>query len=175
MPYIAIKAYPKDEETKKRLAEKINEVFLEVWGCPQEAISLSIEDVAPDRWEKQVVKAEIEPNTEKMLILAGEKKYLKDHATPKNLTIFHQETCPFCFKARRALDELQAETPAYRDVRVEWIEENEHPEIVEQYDYFATPSIFAGKEKLYEATIFDSYDKIKESVKKALDYALKEG
>lgn len=29
MPYIAIKAYPKDEETKKRVVEKINQVFLE--------------------------------------------------------------------------------------------------------------------------------------------------
>jgi len=28
VPYIAIKAYPKDEETKKCVAEKINLVFL---------------------------------------------------------------------------------------------------------------------------------------------------
>ena len=39
MPYIAIKAYPKDEETKAKVAEKINQVFLEEWGCPPEAIS----------------------------------------------------------------------------------------------------------------------------------------
>ena len=47
MPYVAIKAYPKDEDTKKKLVEKINDVFLEVWGCPPEAISISLEEVAP--------------------------------------------------------------------------------------------------------------------------------
>lgn len=174
MPYIAIKAYPKDEETKKRLAEKINEAFLEVWGCPQEAISLSIEEVAPDKWEEQVVKAEIEPKKERMLILAGEKRYQTEKSAQKALTIFHQQTCPFCIKARQALDELLEEQPAYKEVSVEWIEESEHPEIIEQYDYYATPSIFAGKEKLYEATIYDSYEKIKGNVRNALDFALKE-
>ena len=31
--------------------------------------------------------------------------------------------CPYCRKARQALDELQAENAAYRGVAVEWIEE----------------------------------------------------
>ena len=34
MPYIAIKTFPKDEETKKKVVERINELFLELWGCP---------------------------------------------------------------------------------------------------------------------------------------------
>lgn len=34
MPYIVIKAYPKDDATKKRAVDKINQVFLEEWGCP---------------------------------------------------------------------------------------------------------------------------------------------
>ena len=46
MPYIAIKAYPKDEETKKKIAERINQAFLEIWGCSQEAINISIEEVS---------------------------------------------------------------------------------------------------------------------------------
>ncbi len=75
MPYIAIKGYPKDDETKKRIAEKVNEAFLEIWGCPQEAISLSVEEISPDDWEEKVVKCEIEPNKEKMLIFSGQKKY----------------------------------------------------------------------------------------------------
>ena len=44
MPYIAIKGYPKDAETKKKVVEKINRVLLENWGCPQEAISISVGD-----------------------------------------------------------------------------------------------------------------------------------
>ena len=75
MPYIAIKAYPKDEETKKKLVEKINEVFLETWGCSAEAISISLEEVAPERWEQDVVKGEILPNAGEMMILSGEKKF----------------------------------------------------------------------------------------------------
>ena len=39
MPYIAIKGYPKDEETKRKIVERVNEVFLELWNCPQEAIN----------------------------------------------------------------------------------------------------------------------------------------
>ena len=43
MPYIQIRAYPKDEEIKKRVAERIKDVFLEEWGCPEKAISVSFE------------------------------------------------------------------------------------------------------------------------------------
>lgn len=71
MPYIAIKAYPKDEATKKRVAEKICQVFLEEWGCPPEAISLSVEEFSPPDWEVQVLRGEILPNKDKMLILEG--------------------------------------------------------------------------------------------------------
>ena len=75
MPYIAIKAYPKDEETKKKVVDEINEVFLKYWGCPKEAISISIEEFAPEVWEEKVKQPEIEKNIDKMMILSGEKKY----------------------------------------------------------------------------------------------------
>ncbi|MBQ9756800.1 MAG: tautomerase family protein [Clostridia bacterium] len=75
MPYIAIKAYPKDAEIKKKVVDEINEIFLKYWGCPQEAISVSMEEFAPDLWEEKVVKPEIETNVDKMMILSGEKKY----------------------------------------------------------------------------------------------------
>ncbi len=75
MPYIAIKAYPKDEETKKKVVDEINEVFLKYWGCPPEAISVSLEEFKPENWVEQVVKPEIEPNKDKMMILSGQKNY----------------------------------------------------------------------------------------------------
>lgn len=75
MPYIAIKAYPKDDATKQELVKKINQVFLEVWGCPQEAISISLEEIAPADWEEKVVKPEIEPKRDKMMILSGKQKF----------------------------------------------------------------------------------------------------
>lgn len=75
MPYIAIKAYPKDEKIKQRVAERINQVFIEEWGCPQEAITISVEEIQPDVWKEEVVDKEILPNSDKMLILGGEKKF----------------------------------------------------------------------------------------------------
>ncbi len=77
MPYIDIKAYPKDEATKKEVAEKINQIFLELWGCSQEAISINIEEYTPEIWEKEVFQAEVEPNKDKMLIFSGRKNYEK--------------------------------------------------------------------------------------------------
>lgn len=74
MPYIAIKAYPKDEATKQAVVEKINQIFLETWGCPQQAITISVEEIAPEHWQQQVVKPEIEPKLDKMVILNGEKR-----------------------------------------------------------------------------------------------------
>ncbi len=72
MPYIQIKAYPKDENIKKKVAQKIEEVFLEEWGCKKEAISVSFEEIDPAKWENTVVKPLIEPNKDKMYILNGE-------------------------------------------------------------------------------------------------------
>ena len=75
MPYIAIKSFPKDEETKNRVVEEINKIFLEEWGCPQQAITISVEDIDPSKWDEAVVKTEIEPNMDKMKILSGEKRF----------------------------------------------------------------------------------------------------
>ena len=75
MPYIAIKAYPKDEETKKKAINEINEVLLRIWGCPQEAISISVEEFAPSDWKAQVRQEEIEGKKDKMMILDGKKLY----------------------------------------------------------------------------------------------------
>ena len=75
MPFIQIKAYPKDEKIKQKVAERINEIFLEEWGCPQEAISLSIETVQPKKWQTEIEQKEILPNSDKMLILNGKKTY----------------------------------------------------------------------------------------------------
>ncbi len=81
MPYIAIKAYPKDDAVKRRIVERINQIFQEEWGCPPQAISISLEEVAPDAWDELVRKREIEPNQSKMLILDGQRKYQTEEQT----------------------------------------------------------------------------------------------
>lgn len=75
MPYIEIKAYPKDDETKKRVVDKINQIFIEEWGCPAQALTISLEEIAPEEWNEKVRKTKIETNKENMMILDGEKLY----------------------------------------------------------------------------------------------------
>ena len=75
MPYIAIKAYPKDEETKKKVVDEINEVVLKYWGCPPKAVTISVEEILPEDCTEKVVKPIIEPLGDKVMIRSGEKKY----------------------------------------------------------------------------------------------------
>ena len=75
MPYITIKAFPKEEETKKRVVDKINQIFIEEWKCLPQALTIMIEEIAPDDWNDKVLKPEIEPKKDKMMILDGKKLY----------------------------------------------------------------------------------------------------
>ena len=75
MPYIAIKAYQKNEEIKKKVVDQINDIFIKEWGCPPQAISISIEEFQPDEFEEKIKKAEVNVNKEKMMIFNGEKQY----------------------------------------------------------------------------------------------------
>ncbi len=90
----------------------------------------------------------------------------------KKLTMFYLEDCGYCTRARRALAELCEENPAYKEVPITMIEESEEPGLADQYDYYATPAFFDGKEKLFEAHLFMRYEDIKAEVKRVLDYAL---
>ena len=90
----------------------------------------------------------------------------------KKVTCFYIETCPYCVQAKRVLQELIQENPAYGEVEIEWIEENEHPEIIEHYDYYATPSMFIGKEKLYEAHLFEKAEECKANIRRVLEAAM---
>ena len=42
----------------------------------------------------------------------------------KDLKIFYFPTCPYCKKAKQAVEELQEENPKYREIGINWI--NEH-------------------------------------------------
>lgn len=93
----------------------------------------------------------------------------------KKITMFHIEECKYCDFARQAIAELKEEKPEYRNVEIEMIDENEHPEITESYDYWSVPSLFIDHEKIFEAALFMPYGTIKEGVKLAFDKALEKG
>lgn len=88
--------------------------------------------------------------------------------------MFYLAACGYCAKAFQALDELYTECLAYREIPINKIEESEHPEIADQYDYYAVPSFFDGKNKLFEAHLFMSYEDIREEIRNVLDYAIAE-
>ena len=92
----------------------------------------------------------------------------------KEVLMFHLESCGYCDKARRALDELFAENPAYRDVPLTRIEESQQPELADRYDYYAVPTLYVDGQKVFEARLFMRYEEIRDGVKAALDRALEE-
>ena len=90
----------------------------------------------------------------------------------KKITCFYLKNCPYCIQAKKALSELIEENPAYGTVTIDWIEESEHPEIIEKYSYNYVPCMFIGNEKHYEACPRETYEKCISSVKYVLDIAL---
>ncbi len=53
MPHINIKAYAgRTEEQKKKLAEKIKQDVVEIYGCSEGAVSVLIEDMTADEFKK---------------------------------------------------------------------------------------------------------------------------
>ncbi len=90
----------------------------------------------------------------------------------KELTMFYLDDCGYCRKARQALEELFAEVPAYAEIPLRRIEESREPALADSYDYYAVPSFFIGKEKLFEAHIGMSYEDIRDEVRRCLEAAL---
>ena len=70
------------------------------------------------------------------------------------------------------ITELREENPEYNKVEIEMINENEHPEIIENYDYWSVPSLYIGKEKIFEAALFMPYETVRDGVRLAFDKAL---
>ena len=90
----------------------------------------------------------------------------------KTITLFYLQTCPYCIKAKEALRQLCLEDPAYKAVPIHWIEESREPQIAAQYNYYYVPTLFCGKEKLYEASPSDTFEEIKQNIKAALNAAV---
>lgn len=90
----------------------------------------------------------------------------------KELEIFYLTGCPYCRHARMAVEELLAENPAYGELSLRWIEENEEKELADSRDYYRVPSIYFKGEKVYEASRGDTLDDIKQQFQAAFDRAL---
>ena len=75
MPYISIKAYPRDKATNQKLVEAINQTVQNVIGCPPEALTILFEEVPKEEWKEKVDDALVTPNMDHVMILKGQKRY----------------------------------------------------------------------------------------------------
>ncbi|WP_208728357.1 tautomerase family protein, partial [Oceanidesulfovibrio indonesiensis] len=65
MPHISVKLFPgRSEETKQRLADAIVKDVVEIIGCAESSVSVSIEDVSSGDWKDEVYDPEIRGKTE---------------------------------------------------------------------------------------------------------------
>ena len=92
----------------------------------------------------------------------------------KKITFFYLETCPYCNNARKAMDDLKEENPAYGKIEMDWIEEERQPDLAKAYNYYYVPTMFIGANKLYEANPDQTYEDIKKDVKRVFDAALED-
>ena len=75
MPYVSIKAYPRDKAVNQKLVEEINKTVLNVFGCPPEALTILFEEVPKEEWKEKVDDALVAPNMDHVMILKGQKRY----------------------------------------------------------------------------------------------------
>lgn len=66
------------------------------------------------------------------------------------MKIFILKNCPHCINLKRWIDELYQENPIYREVEITYIDEQEHMNIAEMYDYYYVPSIYVNEKKVHE-------------------------
>ena len=88
------------------------------------------------------------------------------------LTIFELSGCPYCAQERRIIAELVREHPEYGKITIRRIDEAKDRVLADQYDYYYVPSIFRGKEKLYEADPSWSRAEAKEKIEAVLRESL---
>ena len=63
MSHASVKLWPgRSEQTKQQLADAIVEDVVNIIGCDEESVSVSIEDVSSGDWKEQVYDPEIRDN-----------------------------------------------------------------------------------------------------------------
>ena len=93
----------------------------------------------------------------------------------KKVEIFVLLDCPYCVKAKKAVDELKSAHENYARISVDWIDESEEVDYANEHDYYHVPSVFYEGKKFFEAHPGDSLEKIKKGIQAAFDKAVYDG
>lgn len=67
------------------------------------------------------------------------------------VTVIVKEHCPYCAQALRQIQLIQ---PKYPGVEVVILDEQEHTDLAEQYDYFYLPAVFVDQKKIFEGAAY---------------------
>ena len=71
----------------------------------------------------------------------------------KNIIMFETSWCPHCRRAHEFIEELLQGNPAYKDVQIQYIDEELHPDIAKQYDYYFVPTFYVDSAKIHEGAV----------------------
>lgn len=84
----------------------------------------------------------------------------------KHVIMFETSWCPHCQRAHNFLNDLLHDNPAYKDVEIQFIDEELNPDIARKYDYYYVPTFYVDSDKLHEGV------PTKAAIKQVLDTAL---
>ena len=90
----------------------------------------------------------------------------------KEILGFHLNGCPYCVNAFRAIEELKAENPAYADISIQWVEDQDAVELFKTHPYEYYPNLWFDHDKQYEAQPGETYAQTKAQKKAVFDKAL---
>ncbi len=85
----------------------------------------------------------------------------------KPIKLFYLRNCPYCKRALQYIESEKAAHPELAELEIEMIEESEHPEVADRYDYYYVPTFYIGDEKVHEGGIFA--DEMGSILRKALE------
>jgi len=68
----------------------------------------------------------------------------------KTVNVLITTWCPHCKRAISWIEELKNENPKFAQIEVKIIDEELHPEISKQYDYYYVPTYYVDGTKIYE-------------------------
>ena len=86
----------------------------------------------------------------------------------KPIVMIILETCPHCNNAKRWMEELKAENPQYKELRIEMIDEQLHPEVTKTYSYYYVPTYYVDGVKVHEGV--PTKEIVRSVFERALEY-----
>ena len=79
----------------------------------------------------------------------------------KKITMFTMESCPYCKKAIKWMDELFKSDPEYLKIPLTITDELKEPELAAKFDYYYVPTYYLDEKKVHEgAATFEIIKKI---------------